>query len=264
MSCGKCVFRLKETAIENDFNLAKQKVPKQEKRIPKKHPQYDNVQPPPHFDGNELVWKDRPRRPISSRHLAPMEKPGAKNFTYKTSPGEMFEKFFADAGEFWRKQSNKKLKELTELHNRKHPQHKRRLYQITKNDCKAVVACILHMGSNKKSNFATYWSSDPAKNDPFILKIAKYSNMSARRFRKILNCIRLYDKAEAEKLGLSKKTSETFDEHYKVKHSTFIFFTHFNTSGKWTDSKPVVYKVSNIKLFHISQLVIICCWRFYT
>lgn len=189
------------------------------------HPLYKNLQMPPEFDGEEREWVERPRRPKNCRRLAPLEKPGAKNFTYKTLPGEMFEEFLKDAGEYWRRQSNKKLKELTEAHNKKNPQKKRKLVQISRTDSKAMMAAILHMGVNKKSNFKDYWSQCESKKDKFIEKLSVYAKLSARKFRKMMSAIRLYDKADATEKKLNDKTNPKFDEHYKVlPYSTFYVY----------------------------------------
>lgn len=198
------------------FDLSKPKKITKKKFIPTKHPQYENVQPPPQFNGETLEWSERPKRNVTSRRRAPIEKPGPKNFDYKTLPGEMFMTFFQEAGDLWRKQSNRKLKELTEAHNAKYPEQKRRLYQITETDAKAVIACILHMGMNKKTNYKDYWSTDEDKKDKFVSKVIQYSQLSARKFRKVLSCIRLYDKQDAQDRGLNRKDSGQYDEHFKV------------------------------------------------
>lgn len=192
------------------------KTTKLKKFIPKRHPQCNNVQPPPVFDFKTLKWAGRPRRKQGPRRFAPLEKPGTTSLSYKTSPGDMFKSFFDEPGEFWRQQSNAKLKELTELFNQQNPEKKKKLYQITKNDAKAAITAILHMGSNCKTNYKEYWSQNDNRKDPFIEKLIKYSKLSARRFRQILNCIRLYSKEDATKNGWNNRKSEAYDEHFRV------------------------------------------------
>lgn len=72
------------------------------------------------------------------------------------------------------------------------------------------------MGICQKSNYKTYWSKDDEKSDIFIKSLQKYAKLSARKFRKILSCIRMYDKEVASVSGLNNKKSDNFDEHYKV------------------------------------------------
>lgn len=52
--------------------------------------------------------------------------------------------------------------------------------------------------------------------DPFILRLYAATGMSARRFRMILNSIRLYDKEVANEQNLGNRESLDFDEHHKV------------------------------------------------
>lgn len=172
--------------------------------------------PPPEFDSETLKWASRPRRKLGSSRFAPFEKPGTKDFSYKTTPGDMFKSFFEEASEFWRCQSNKKLKELTEIYNHKNPLNKKKLYQISRNDAKSVITAILHMGSNCKTNYKDYWTRDENRKDPFMEKLIRYSKLSARRFRQVMNSLRMYSKEEAIKNGWNDKKNAAYDEHYKV------------------------------------------------
>lgn len=203
-----------------DITYPKKKTAVKRKYKPETHPQYENLQHPPTIIPDALQWVDRPKRPRISRRFTPFERPGATEFTYKTTPTEMFYGLFGQAENFWRKQSNKKLQELTELYNSTH-EKKRKLYQISKTDSKALLAAILHMGLSKKTNWKYYWSQNENRKDCFISKICRYSKLSCRRFRTILNCIRMYDKKKATDLKLNDRNSESFDEHYKVPISFF-------------------------------------------
>lgn len=54
------------------------------------------------------------------------------------------------------------------------------------------------------------------RQDPFIARMFVATKMSARRFRKMINAIRLYDKEYADSMNFSKKDNLDYDEHYKV------------------------------------------------
>lgn len=54
------------------------------------------------------------------------------------------------------------------------------------------------------------------RQDPFIARMFAATRMSARRFRKMINAIRLYDKEYADIKRFSKKDDVAYDEHFKV------------------------------------------------
>lgn len=51
----------------------------------------------------------------------------------------------------------------------------------------------------------------------------KLSGLSARRFRRIVNSIRLYDKKEATTHKWNKKADENYDEHHKVNEIRIMY-----------------------------------------
>lgn len=178
---------------------------------------YKNVLSPPAFDGESLVWVKRPRRRLGSRRFAPFEKPGPRFFKYSDSPSEMFTKMFENAEKYWRKNSNEKIRELTETWNSANPNKKpRKPCLISETDSKAFVAAFLHMGLTDKVSWKNYWSTDSNENDVFINNLKLYSDLSGRRFRYIMNSIRLYDKGQSSAKGWNNRNSDSFDEHFKV------------------------------------------------
>lgn len=93
---------------------------------------------------------------------------------------------------------------------------KKKLYQISQTDAKALFAAVLYMGSNDKTNYKDYWSKDDDKKDAFIAKLLLYAKLSARKFHRITNAIRLYSKADATEKHWNDKKHSDYDEHYKV------------------------------------------------
>lgn len=182
-----------------------------------KHPMYECLQEPPAVNGEEIEWVKRPHCKIMKRQFTPFEKPGPRNFDYKTSPADLFEQMFEEAGELWRKNSNLKLIELAEAWNAAHPDKKpRKPVVISKSDKKAFVAALLHMGLSNKPEWKQYWSKTRLICDEFITGLKTTAQLSARRFRLIMNSCRLYDKKKAAEMGWSDPKSKNFDEHYRV------------------------------------------------
>lgn len=134
----------------------------------------------------------------------------------------MFMALFDDPMDYWIEQSNLKLRELNEVWNASH-EKPRPLFQISKNDARAFICAVLHMGLSNKNRLSKYWSRNELRNDQFILKLYSFTGLSARRFRRIVNCIRLYCKEEAVAKGFDDKSGELYDEHHKV----VLQLTHF-------------------------------------
>lgn len=116
---------------------------------------------------------------------------------------------------------------MTEKWNKDHPDNKpRKAFKFSKTDSKAFIAAFLYMGLTDKVEWKNYWSNDDNENDSFVKQLKLYSGLSARRFRKILNAIRLYDKQLASEQGLTDRKKETYDEHHKV--MVLIIFIYTN------------------------------------
>lgn len=63
------------------------------------------------------------------------------------------------------------------------------------------------MGLSKKTDWKHYWRRKVYQSDLFIKRLFETTGLSERRFRRILNCVRLYDKEDAKEKKLSLKVA---------------------------------------------------------